>query len=181
MAARFSDLVKDFTVDSVHANGALGGRKKNRKFGDFVDELNKRAGMADETATWSLPIDITKTDDEMRVVYGWASMAKEGDTHVMDLQGDKIDVSDLVKAAHDYVTSSRDAGDLHETFGIGKVVESIVLTLEVQKALGIDLGKVGWFIGMKVDDDNVWKRVKSGELKAFSIGGKGQRVPDTGA
>jgi hypothetical protein len=30
---------------------------------------------------------------------------------------------------------------------------------------------------MRVDDPDVWKRVKKGELRAFSIGGTGTRVP----
>ena len=47
----------------------------------------------------------------------------------------------------------------------------------MQKALGVDLGKVGWFIGLKIEDDGVWKRVKSGELAAFSFGGRGVREP----
>lgn len=183
-ATKFASLIaKDFTADSVHVTTAIGNgrrKKKTRKFSDFVDALSKSVDVAEESASWSFPVEIAKSDDELRVVYGWASMSKEGDDHVVDLQGDKIAVPDLVKAAHEYVTNFRDGGDLHTTLGIGKVVESIVLTPEVQKALGIDLGKVGWFIGMKVDDDGVWKRVKSGELKAFSIGGSGSRVPDTG-
>lgn len=187
-AKTFSQLVeKDFTASGVHVTTAIGnegskGKKKpaSRRFSDFVRELNKR-GMDDgEPPRWNIPLEITKTDDELRVVYGWASMAMDGGNHIVDVQGDKIDVPDLVKAAHDYVTCSREAGDLHKTFGIGKVVESIVFTPDVQKSLGIDLGKTGWFIGMKIEDDSVWKRVKSGELRAFSIGGSAERVPDTG-
>jgi hypothetical protein len=52
-----------------------------------------------------------------------------------------------------------------------------VFAPEVQKALGVDLGKVGWFIGLKIEDVGVWKRVKSGELSAFSFGGRGVREP----
>ena len=46
---------------------------------------------------------------------------------------------------------------------------------DVQKALGIDLGKVGWFGAMRFRDDEVWAAVKSGKFRAFSIGGTGVR------
>jgi len=37
-------------------------------------------------------------------------------------------------------------------------------------------GPTGWFIGMKITDDEVWKKVKAGEYQAFSIGGRGNRT-----
>lgn len=30
---------------------------------------------------------------------------------------------------------------------------------------------VGWWIGFRVTDDDVWEKVKSGEYSMFSIGG----------
>ena len=66
-------------------------------------------------------------------------------------------------------------GDMHERMGVGRLVESMVFTKQKQDALGIDLGLVGWFVGFKVDDDGVWKRIKAGELPEFSIGGKAVR------
>ena len=60
---------------------------------------------------------------------------------------------------------------MHETEA-GGIVASIVFTEDLQKQLGIDLGKVGWFGTYKVTDDEVWEKVKSGDLPMFSIGGK---------
>jgi hypothetical protein len=51
----------------------------------------------------------------------------------------------------------------------------MVFTAQKQEALGIDLGKVGWFIGMKIYDDKIWRQVKEGKFPAFSIGGLAQR------
>jgi hypothetical protein len=62
---------------------------------------------------------------------------------------------------------------MHDGKQIGEVVESVVLTHDLQKALGIDLQKVGWFIGMKILDDETWAKFKDGTFKAFSIGGSG--------
>lgn len=172
----FSALKKDSIGGAgVHVDTALGNggqQKKKPKPSDKVETVDCTK------QDFSIGVEFTKAVDEQRVVYGWASMSTNGDSHLSDLQGDKIAVADLVKAAHEFITHSRTGGDLHEVMGVGRVVESLVFTPEVQKALGIDLGKVGWMIGMHVTDEGVWKRVKDGELKAFSIGGSATRVPE---
>jgi len=33
----------------------------------------------------------------------------------------------------------------------------------------------GWWIGFQITDEDVWQKVVSGDLKAFSIGGRGKR------
>lgn len=119
----------------------------------------------------------TKADDDKQIIYGWASVIKQDGKMVVDLQGDMIDEPELVKAAHEYITNARVAKMMHNGSQIGEVVESIVFTDDLQKALGIDLGKSGWFIGMKINDANIWKnQVKTGKMLAFSVGGSGQRV-----
>jgi hypothetical protein len=119
---------------------------------------------------FSMPV--VKIDDSKRLVYGWASVVSENGQAVVDRQGDLIDPDELVQAAHRFISESRTAMAMHDGPPRGEVVESMVLTTEVQKALGIDLGKVGWFIAMKIHDDEIWARAKAGELTAFSIGGK---------
>lgn len=125
-------------------------------------------------------VEICKVDEEMRTVFGWASVIKEGSEIVVDTQGDMILESDLQKAVHEFVISERVGKAMHEGEKIAELVESLVFTEQLQKALGIDLKKVGWFIGMKILSEDVWKRVKAGELKAFSIGGSGTRVEAEG-
>lgn len=122
---------------------------------------------------------IEKVDEERRLVYGWASVISEAGQDVIDSQGDIISTDELVKAAHKFMAEQRNAGDLHGDYGsqIGTIVESLVLTPEVQKALGVDLGKVGWFICAKVAHDGVWAKVKDGTYAAFSIGGSAVREP----
>ena len=56
-----------------------------------------------------------------------------------------------------------------------QVVESVVLSADLQKALGIDMPYEGWFIGVKIHDANVWKKIEDGEYTGFSIGGSGIR------
>ena len=125
---------------------------------------------------------IAKTDDDKRLVFGWALVAKDKDGNVIkDHQNEMIDEDDLEEGAYEYVLNFRDAGEEHIP-GLRKkarMVESCVFTEEKQKALGIPEGIVptGWWIGFYVDDDNAWEKIKDGTYKMFSIEGKAIRVP----
>lgn len=118
---------------------------------------------------------ILKADDEERIVWGWASISTINGEIVTDKQGDQIKPETMRKAATQFMLSSRMAKAMHEGEGIGEVVHSFPLTKEVAQLLGIYSPIEGWIVAMKVHSEEVWKRVKSGELKAFSIGGKGKR------
>lgn len=121
--------------------------------------------------------DITKATDE-GLIYAWASIVEEGGQQVVDVQGDIIPVAELQKAAHSFMSAGREVGEMHSVItGIGKFVESMVFTKDLQDTLGIDLGKVGWLVAMKVDPASPqFAKVKSGEYKALSIGGRGKRA-----
>lgn len=124
---------------------------------------------------------------ELRVVYGWANVIEIDGEEYEDDQGDLISESELLVAAHNYMSEARSGKVMHEGVEIGEVVEALVFTNFLQEQLtiearkighsGCDLGMVGWFIGMRVTDDETWERVKKGEFNAFSIGGQSFRVP----
>ena len=125
---------------------------------------------------------IFKTDDDKRLVFGWASISITVDGEQLeDRQHDLIDPEDLEEAAYEYVLNFRDTGEEHikSLRKKGKLVESCVFTAEKQKAMGIPEGilPVGWWIGFKIEDDDAWERVKNGTYKMFSIEGKANRVP----
>lgn len=125
---------------------------------------------------------IFKTDDDKRLVFGWASVSIKVDGEPLeDLQQDLIDPDDLEEAAYAYVLNFRDTGERHNPNlrKKGKLVESCVFTVEKQKAMGIPEGilPVGWWIGFKIEDDEAWEKVKNGTYKMFSIEGKAVRVP----
>lgn len=129
-----------------------------------------------EKADFTFQEKVCKIDEDQRLVFGWASVVEENGKPIVDHQGDVITPRELVKAAHGFIISSRAAKVMHEGEKVGEFVESMVFTKEVQDALGIDLGKVGWWLVLKVENDSVWSMVKNGKLKMFSIGGKGQRI-----
>ena len=115
---------------------------------------------------------ILKADDEQRLVYGWASVVTEDGEPVVDRQGDVIEPDTLVKAVNDFMEHVRVGKTMHVGEQTGVVVHSFPITKELGDALGIQSNREGWIVAYKVYDDAVWDMVKSGELAAFSIGGK---------
>jgi len=115
---------------------------------------------------------ILKTDDEQRMVYGWASVVTEKGEPVIDRQGDVIEPDTLVKAVNNFMEHVRIGKAMHTGDQVGVVVHSMPITKEIGDALGIHSDREGWIVAYKVYDDNVWNMVKSGELAAFSIGGR---------
>lgn len=125
---------------------------------------------------------IFKTDDDKRLVFGWASISITVDGEQLeDRQKDIIDPEELETAAYEYVLNFRDTGEEHiqSMRKKGKLVESCVFTEEKQKAIGIPPGTVpvGWWVGFKIEDDAAWQKVKNGTYKMFSIEGKASREP----
>ena len=115
---------------------------------------------------------ILKTDDEQRMVYGWASVVTEDGEAVVDRQGDVIEADTLVKAVNEFMEHVRVGKAMHTGEQVGTVVHSLPITKEIGDALGIQSNREGWVVAYKVFDDGVWDMVKSGELAAFSIGGR---------
>jgi hypothetical protein len=155
--------------------------------------FGKRAPVAAEATTSFralVEVDLEKSAGELKdgLVWGWASIIEKDGNVVTDCQGDRISEDELMKGAHDFMANSRVGGALHmydqadptKPLCGGEVIESLVFTKALQKALGVDLGKVGWLIGYKVSSDVIKRAAASGVLKSFSIGGKGVREQASG-
>ena len=115
---------------------------------------------------------ILKADDEQRMVYGWASVVTEKGEPVVDRQGDVIESDTLVRAVNKFMEHVRVGKEMHKGDQIGAVIHSMPVTKEIGESLGIQSDREGWIVAFKVYDDDVWAKVKSGELAAFSIGGR---------
>lgn len=124
---------------------------------------------------FGLSFQFEKADTEGRYVRGWASVVSVDGDPVTDWQGDVIAIEELRKAAHQFITDARVAKAMHAGSKIGEVVESVIIDDEFAKAIGATAPQRGWWIGMRIESDAIRKRVQSGELKAFSIGGRGKR------
>ena len=115
---------------------------------------------------------ILHKNEEQRMVYGWASVVTEKGEPVVDRQGDIVEPETLVNAVNKFMEHVRIGKQMHKGGQIGTVVHSMPVTDEIGKSLGIQSDREGWIVAFKVYDDEVWNKVKSGELAAFSIGGR---------
>jgi len=118
---------------------------------------------------------ILKADDEQRMVYGWASVVTEKGEPVIDRQGDVIAPDTLVRAVNKFMEHVRVGKEMHKGDQIGAVIHSMPITKEIGESLGIQSDREGWIVAFKVYNDDVWAKVKSGELAAFSIGGRAMK------
>lgn len=148
---KFSDLIKKSTVpENNAASGVIKGR-----------------------------VAITKVNDEKMLAFGWANVAVTADGEVIeDWQNDIIEPEELESAAYNFVELYREGGEMHKRGGAAVLVESVVFTEKKMQAMGIPAGTlpVGWWIGFKVLDEDVWEKVKNGEYPMFSIEGTAERI-----
>lgn len=179
-SVKMTDRLRPQLFNGGASEAGLGGLPPNKQ---RYKVTMKKAGLR-KGGEWVLSTEIAKEFNtpgslEKGLVYGWASVIEKDGQIVTDHEGDRIEIDELTQAAHNFISKSRNGGILHDESGhhIGHIVESVVFSKELQKALGIDLGKVGWLVGYQIVDPRVKMLAKSGMLKAFSIGGKGKRVP----
>lgn len=116
---------------------------------------------------------VHKVEDQ-RLVFGWANVADVVDSH-----GDVISAATLEKAAYQFNLTFRDAGQMHTGGSVGRLVESFMVTPEKLVAMGLapDALPVGLWVGFKIDDADVWSKVKAGDYPMFSIQGRAVRKP----
>ncbi len=124
---------------------------------------------------------IAKVDEAQRLVFGWASVAKDASGNILeDLQGDIVTMDELEPAAYDFVLHSRVGTDLHPTDDVakGQLVESLVVTPDKLTAMGLkaDTAPQGaWWVGFKFDPET-FAKVRAGDRTMFSIKGAAERV-----
>ena len=148
----------------------------SKTFKDYVVSHQQQPRADPCEGTLKCHFKLAKSDEEERLVFGWASVAQrtDGET-VVDWQDDIVDISELEQAAYDFVQFYREGSEMHERggFDIAVVVESMVFTPDKLAMLNIPEGTLpyGWWVGFRVTDDDVWEKVKDGTYKMFSIEG----------
>lgn len=148
-------------------------KAKMRRFSDIIQKSGS------EEKIKKRKFRIAKADDEKHQAFGWANVSIRADGELIeDWQGDIVEPEELEQAAYKFVELYREGGEMHERGGTAVLIESVVFTEEKMKAIGIEPGTipVGWWIGFKVLDDDVWEKVKDGTYSMFSIEGEAQRI-----
>lgn len=171
------------TADQLTENKIEKRRKtKMKKFSDMIQkgsQAEPKARESPEKKVEKKMFKIAKRDDEQMLAFGWANVSIRTDGELIeDWQEDIVEPAELENAAYEFVQLYREGGEMHERGGVAVLVESVVFTEEKQRAMGIPEGTlpVGWWIGFKVLDADVWEKVKDGTYSMFSIEGEAKRV-----
>ena len=114
---------------------------------------------------------ISKVDESLGVVFGYAIVCKENGVDYVDRQGDVIPEASMLKAALQYMLGDRPAQVQHTAASAGRIVFCWPMTQDIAKAFGIETQKTGLLVGMKTTPD-VLSKFKDGSLTGFSIGGR---------
>jgi hypothetical protein len=125
--------------------------------------------------------EVTKVDDELGLVMGFAIVCNQDGEPYFDLQGDHIPEDTMLKAALDFMQHSRVVKEMHAGEKAGNVVFAWPLTKDIAKAMGLKTKTTGLMIAIKPSDDEMFEKFKTGDYTGFSIGGirlKDEEVED---
>lgn len=110
---------------------------------------------------------------EQRFILGVVLMPE-----TVDAQGDIYDAETVRKSAHDWMRRFRNLDLQHKIFinGLAEPVESYIAPTDLEvNGQAVKAGT--WLLGVRVVDDELWRKVKAGELTGFSINGFAQKSP----
>ncbi|RUO91509.1 N-6 DNA methylase [Corallococcus sp. AB018] len=100
----------------------------------------------------------------------------------VDAQGDIYSAAEIRQAAHRFMEEFGGLGLMHQlrVNGQVKVLESYLAPVDFN--LGeVQVRKGTWLLAVRVLSDELWSRVKDGQLTGFSIGGTARRLPEASA
>jgi hypothetical protein len=108
-----------------------------------------------------MSVQVAQKSEELGIIWGYASVAD-----LVDLQGDTVPQGELVGAVYqfmeDYYGGQAAIGDNHEEAAQAVLVESTFHFLA---------GKLRWYVGVKLLDEELRQAAHEGDISGFSIGG----------
>ncbi len=123
------------------------------------------------TITKRTQVEFVSKAEDKRLVTG---IVYEPDT--IDLQDDYATADEIQEAAHDYMAEAQVVKAMHEGKPLSiDVVESYIAPLHFNLDDGQLVKKGSWVVVLKVNDEEVWKKVKTGEFTGLSMGGHAER------
>jgi len=123
---------------------------------------------------WSKDIEIKKSDDEKGIVYGIVYSPDEVDT-----QGDFAKAEDIEKAAYDFMKQKRvDNIDKNHSFKKEKAFVCESWIVKSGDPLFKDEKEGSWAVGIKIEDEELKKAIKKGEIKALSMAGVAKKTDE---
>lgn len=128
----------------------------------FEGEIAKKIG--DNTSTLG-------TEDERQLIWGIASVTTMKGELVFDHDDDQFTTRAMEDFTIDLMKNQRAGKFEHEGEACNHIVQALVLSEDLQKALGFDLGYEPLVICTEVPDPAAWAEVKKGDWM-FSIAGR---------
>jgi len=109
-----------------------------------------------------------KMDEEKRIVYGVVYAPFE-----VDLQGDMMTPEAIEDMEHNFMKDYQNIDEMHAKEGMGIILESYIAPVDfVMNEVKVTEGS--WVLVTEASDE-VWKKIKNGELVGYSIGYEGER------
>lgn len=105
------------------------------------------------------------TQVEERLVYGIVLRPDYVDAHL-----DIMSIKEVQKTAHRYLANGGTMGLMHEGKADAVCVESYIAPVDFAFGSG-EVKRGDWMLVSQIISDELWGRIKSGELKSFSPGG----------
>jgi DNA adenine methylase len=141
-----------------------------------AEEHAAAAGAAPDTHAFAKSIPLIKGIEpgDERYVMG---IVLEPD--VVDAQGDTYSAEEIRGAAHKFMEDFGGLGLMHRmrVNGQVKVLESFLAPTSF-KVGEREVKKGTWLLAVRILADELWERVRDGDLTGFSIGGSARRVPE---
>ncbi|QIG67381.1 DNA methyltransferase/prohead protease protein [Rhizobium phage RHph_TM3_3_9] len=122
-------------------------------------------------------VKLTKVNDSLGLVFGWAIISKIAGAEYFDTQGHYIPEDVMLKASSEYMQNDRIAKEMHVGGEKGKVVFAFPMTADIAEAMGVRSDQTGLMIAMKPDNESMLQKFRDGTYSGFSIGGSGELIP----
>jgi site-specific DNA-adenine methylase len=173
--AAFKSVGHVFRLKVHEASGTGGAKKASRLFctnykiakSEDVEELD------DTLFAKSIPLIKGVDPDDERFVLGVVL-----EPEVVDAQGDIYSAEEVRQAAHRFMEEFGGLGLMHRfrVNGDVKILESYLAPSDFEFG-DTKVRKGTWLLAVRIIEDELWERVKDGQLTGFSIGGSARRVP----
>ncbi len=108
-----------------------------------------------------LKFEVVRKSDELGILWGYASVAD-----VEDLQGDIVPQDELVRAVYEFMESY-----YSEQATIKENHDQPSAVVLIESTFHFLAGKLRWYVGVKLLDEDLRKAAREGEISGFSIGG----------
>lgn len=121
-------------------------------------------------------IEVLKVDSDLGVIFGWGMICKEDGKDYYDSHGDHLPEDVMLESVCKFMEGARVAKVMHKGDVQGQVLFGFPMTEDIAEALGIEVEKSGFIIGMKPDNDDILEKFASGEYTGFSLGGTARMI-----